>query len=277
MIFAEKSAAITIETTLTPCTEISARSVSLSDAGFYKELPSFGDGSKPHYTIYFEGMDIQLPAILLGSPGDSMGFNPQPFECHHFKTWCESHVIRKHQDVCCFLCLDILPRTAIEIPQPTASTFLGGWLGLKTWIQPRNGLIRSNMAHLCPRCTDFKSLLVSMIGFENEQCGMGLIIFHPHPTISITFHNYHYWWANLQHVSILHSQPWDCSTDGGARWVEGSRQVIPVGVGRQKRLWDAVGHSGISPDPENRTCLRIHHPYPLSVPPTTISGASLLQ
>ena len=158
-----------------------------------------------------------------------------------------------------------------------AATFLGGWLGLKTWIQPRNGLIRSNMAHLCPRCTDFKSLLVSMIGFENEQCGMGLIIFHPHPTISITFHNYHYWWANLQHVSILHSQPWDCSTDGGARWVEGSRQVIPVGVGRQKRLWDAVGHSGISPDPENRTCLRIHHPYPLSVPPTTISGASLLQ
>ena len=163
-----------------------------------------------------------------------------------------------HQDVWCVLCLDILPRTTIDIPQPTASTFLGGWLGLKTWIQPRNG---------CRKGSEFGGSSLHILSplpqmnrpsLEAIQVWSGRTwpIFAPDVPISshslsqwwalktnshgahhlpstsnyIQLSNYHYWWANLQHVSILNClQPWDCSTDGGARWVEGSRQVIPVG------------------------------------------------
>ena len=52
----------------------------------------------------------------------------------------------------------IIPTHSVTIATDEPSQF-GGY----------PGLIRSNMTHLCPRCTDFKSLLVSMMGFENEQ------------------------------------------------------------------------------------------------------------
>ena len=52
MSLAEKSAAITaIETTLTPCTEIGARSVSLSDTTLNNKVSHCGDGSIPRDAI----------------------------------------------------------------------------------------------------------------------------------------------------------------------------------------------------------------------------------
>ena len=75
---------------------------------------------------------------------------------------------------------------------PAASTWADGWgwrpeSNREMAVEPSQfgypGLVRSNMAHLCPRCTDFKSLRVSMIGFETNSGA------HHLPSTSNYIHN----------------------------------------------------------------------------------------
>ena len=178
--------------------------------------------SKPHYTIYFEGMNIHSPAILLGSPWDLMGFDPQPSgcvmlfmfgypakNCHWYPPTNSQHLLGRMVGA-----EDLNPTAKWLLNRPSLEA-IQYWSG-RTWpIFAPDVPISS------------QGLLVSMIGFETNSHGA-----HHLPSTSnrIQLSNYNYWWANLQHVSILNClQPWDCSTDGGARWVKGSRQVIPVG------------------------------------------------
>ena len=142
------------------------------------EVPKFGDGSKPFCTVFWRDEHAEHPftsyfvGFAIGSH-DGMG-------------------TRSHQDVWCSLCLDILPRSTIDIPQPAPSWADGwGWRpeSNREMAEPSQfggypGLVRSNMAHLCPRCTDFKSLLVSMIGFETNSGA------HHLPSTSNYIHNY---------------------------------------------------------------------------------------
>ena len=141
---------------------------------------------------------LRLSAIILSF---SRGWSSQKNQLHSPNNtdpmcWnqCEIRLTmgtRSHQDVWCSLCLDILPRTTIDIPQQPAPSWADGWgwrpeSNREMAVEPGGypGLVRSNMAHLCPRCSDFKSLLVSMIGFETNSHGA-----HHLPSTSNYIHN----------------------------------------------------------------------------------------
>ena len=108
---------------------------------------------------------LRLSAIILSF---SRGWSSQKNQLHSPNNtdpmcWnqCEIRLTmgtRSHQDVWCSLCLDILPRTTIDIPQPPSWPDGWGWRpeSNREMAEPSQfggypGLVRSNMAHLCPR------------------------------------------------------------------------------------------------------------------------------
>ena len=175
MIFAEKSAAITkqhwphvLKSVRDPFDCRASRCT--------RKFPNLGMVQN-HIVRYFEGMNIHSPAILLGSPWDPMGFDPQPSGC-------------------VMLFMFRYPAKNYHWYPATASTFLGGWLGLKTWIQPRHGCWTVPVWRLSRLDqVEHDPSLPQMYRFQVTPClndglwkrtVMGLIIFHPHPTRSIT-------------------------------------------------------------------------------------------
>ena len=146
--------------------------------------------------------------ILKRSQECSVGFKPRPFEC---------------------------PQILVARHPKTASTFLGGWLGLKTWIQVSQEAIQAWSGRAWARLDPLLCVTRQATHERRNETPFApdvLITFHPHPTIIgyISLVSRSSTCLNPQ----LSAQPWDCSTDGGAGWVEGSRQVIPAGVGCEK-------------------------------------------
>ena len=85
------------------------------------EVPKFGDGSKPFCTVFWRDEHAEHPFtsyFCWVRHWIPLVSNPQPSGC--VMLFMFGYAKNYHW-------------------YPAASTFLGGWLGLKTWIQPRNG------------------------------------------------------------------------------------------------------------------------------------------
>ena len=87
------------------------------------EVPKFGDGSKPYWSILYR--------ILKGW---TCGTSIHQLFCwvHHRIPWWHGYPQPSG-------CVMLFMFGYAKNHWYPAATFLGGWLGLKTWIQPRNG------------------------------------------------------------------------------------------------------------------------------------------
>ena len=92
------------------------------------EVPKFGDGSKPFCTVFWRDEHAEHPftSYFVGFAMGSHGY-PQPSGC---------------------VMLFMFGYPAKNYHWYPAATFLGGWLGLKTWIQPRNGCWTGRLSRL---------------------------------------------------------------------------------------------------------------------------------